>query len=318
MPGRPSAIGRFIGAVFVAALCVAASAGCGDSGIARSGAGSGPLASTEFDCQVTFGLLDSVEVDALDYEVTVLENGAFIGSGADVECVNLASGGGSSAYSDGQTVELSRIAPQGLTGPIALDSCRFVSNVAPRASDFDVTTTGASRNISDLPIMPEIAVTQIDCASDGGSPSSTTTSTLPCEDSDCASADRYAVEFAVSADATVGAVQLEVHYPCHIGRIHAVDGQPACRVVSGINAFASFNDQPVDAVCEDDADLLVAIVSPTGVEAPRTLFACDFDALAATVRASDFSVTVVEASDPTLDPLPSVAVAVSDVRPSAH
>jgi hypothetical protein len=299
--------------------------GCGEmSGASEN---SGNVVGGSLTCEVTFGLGDSGVINALDFEVAYgTDITASVGADGVVDCINVLPDSGVGVTNVNQTLHFAQISRNGFGGPVSLSKCRFIASADPQPSDFTVTTTNASSGFDTLPVPPSVEVTSIDCSSTAVGVSTTTSTTLSCDGIDCAAderclagscvqADRYEIDFSITGDRAIGALQVDVNYLCTLGGIVGSADAAGCKLAPGLNVVAAFNDKDSKGACSRGT-LSAALIFPAGIVAPRLLFTCEFEATGRPPETPDFEVAVVAVSDPRGQHIRSATVHASEVRAS--
>lgn len=132
------------------------------------------------ECDVTFALLDTQSIDALQMTVDYsTARGTFVGEGDRVQCESARStvavqgfdhcrASDSGCYAgSGRVLTLSATATNGVAGPTSFAICRFVAlDVArPVATDFAVAVTAATEpgSTSDMAVPPRVSVADVSC-----------------------------------------------------------------------------------------------------------------------------------------------------------
>jgi hypothetical protein len=245
--------------------------------------------------------------------------GSFEGSGAGVNCTALA--GDFTAFNDidaSSTLSTATISTAGFTGPIDVTECNYqTSNAALAPADFAVTVTDASAP-DFTPLTPTVEISSVNCVCTGGGSSTTTTAGGTTTTSvtttsvvggstttTLAGGGGFNIEFTVDDANTYGALQWVADYSGAGGDFVGMADMVACTSpLSAGGAFVTFNDE--DATM----NLNFAAVALAGFAGPTVVANCEF-ASAAEPAPGDFVITVVDASDPSLnpiDPLPGVSV----------
>jgi hypothetical protein len=245
--------------------------------------------------------------------------GSFEGSGAGVNCTALA--GDFTAFNDvdaSSRLSTATISTAGFTGPTDVTECNFqTSNAALAPGDFAITVTDASDPAFN-PVNPTVEITSVDCVCTGGGSSTTTTAgattttivtttttgggtttTIP------GGGGGFNIEFSLDDAVTLGALQFAVDYSGATGEFVGAADMVACTSpLSAGGAFVTFNDE--DAT----TNLNFAAVALAGFTGPTIVANCEW-ASAAAPAPGDFAISVVDASDPALNPvvpLPVVSV----------
>jgi len=255
-------------------------------------------------CDVTFSVTNSETLGALQYDTSYAGiGGGFDGDGGAVDCTRLA--GDFAAFNDIEAearLSSAIISPAGFTGPIDIARCRYSGAFpSPVPSDFPIVVTDQSRP-DFSPANATVAVTDVNCACAG---TTTTTSTT------LGSGDLYTVTFGLDDAVTVGALQFFVDYGNAVGGFLGRGYDVSCTSpLAGSGSFASFNDS-------DSLDRLnVAAVSIPGFTGPITVAECAFLTPGVPPQATDFVITVVDASAPDLSPIsPFPTVSLSAITP---
>jgi len=329
-------------------------AGCGDlNGSTGSGAVDDPAAATTTRCNVTFRLTNDVALWDLDFRVKYdRAPGAFVGDGADVDCVSLIEAtaisrnnrcrGENRACPSGpdRTLYVSLLGNSPFSGPADAVRCAFAGAPAVTADDLDIVNVSAS--YIDPPESrsgpANVAVSEIDCALPSESSTTSTTSTTlqpcdePCADGEacfdgaCVAVERYELDFHLDDAVTLGAIQIETVYDATRGEIVGAREDTQCWLNEALNAYAVFaNDPPyqdpcVDPDSSDPKCFNAPIIGPTGITGPTRLFTCLYEPADPPPAASDLKITVTDAVTPHLQrifPYPTVSIsAIRPVRPS--
>jgi hypothetical protein len=279
-------------------------AGCGSSSDAASGRTPPLSGGRSLECEATYSLVDSVSIETLHYRVDYPD-------AADVDptdCVNILPYTGVTVNDQDGALSIMRAATRPFDGPVSLDTCRFGADRELTEDDFAFSVVDASLGLESLRVLPEVRVARVTCRPRGETISTTTTTTTLscwgvscaegelCSEGICTPADRYTVDFGIREERIVGALQLEVRYPC--ARMQAVgsDTTIECRLFPDLDGFAAFRRHEDDDVCVSGA-VSVAMVFPRGARTPRSLFTCAFDSDHGPPDDADFAISVLDASD---------------------
>jgi hypothetical protein len=167
---------------------------------------------------------------------------------------------------------------------------------APECSPTTTTSTTSTTNTIETTTTTNTTSTTV-----------TTSTTLPGEEFNCT------ILFRLADDVTPGSLQFETDYANAPGEFLGLGGQVECSDLVD-DSIASFNDCDTSACTFFPAkeDVLIAgIVVVDGFTGPTNLAQCTFRASGTAPEASDFVITVTEASEPDLDlisPLPDVII----------
>ena len=277
------------------------------------------------DCVVTFGVTNAeVNIGSLQYDTDYsASGGGFDGNAGAVSCQKVA--GDFGAFNDieaSQNLSTALISAGGFSGPTTVATCDFTGTRQPATTDFAITITDQA-HIDFTPANATVAVTDVTCTCTGGSTTTvgggTTTTTVSggttttttgggTTTTTVGSGTLYDVTFDMAdAGTAVGALQFEVQYATAGGQfVGAADSVDCDSPIPG-GAFVTFNDEDATTT------LNFAAVALSGFSGPLEVARCTFDAPAAP-NASDFVITVVDASDTALAPItpfPTVTAAVA-------
>jgi hypothetical protein len=255
-------------------------------------------------CEVTFSVTNSETLGALQYDTSYAGiGGGFDGSGAAVDCTRLA--GEFAAFNDIEAetrLSSAIISTTGFTGPIDIARCGYSGAFSsPTPSDFPIVVTDQSRP-DFSPADASVTVTDVDCACGG---TTTTTSTT------LGSGDLYTITYGFDDAITLGALQFVVDYGNAVGGFPGRGYDVSCTSpLAGSGSFASFNDL-------DSLDRLnVAAISIPGFTGPITVAECAFLTPGVPPQATDFVITVTDASAADFSPVvPFPTVSVSAITP---
>jgi len=235
--------------------------------------------------------------------------------------------GGFTAFNDIEAenkLSTAMISAGGVTGPLAVASCNFqTNNAALAAGDFSVVITDqAAPDFS--PTSATVGITDVACTCTGGGTTTTTVTTSSTSSTTSVTATTvaptttttvptggiYTVTFTLDDAVTLGALQFTVDYASAPGEFDgSADAVSCTSPLTATGAFVTWNDDDTGT----NATLNFAAVALGGFTGPTTVGTCTFTATGSPT-ASQFAVTVVDASDPGLspvNPLPAVSVAVA-------
>jgi len=323
--------------------------GCGQDGAATSGAGGNVKAALA--CELTFGVTNATTLRVVEASVRISpDEGRFASDGERAECDNLFPYGTTSATlacADADCTARSGNAivfaydggsSPAVTGPRDLLRCRLLADAEPAPQAFAVDVVDAvGEGLRPPRPWPKVSVTDVRCRADGGSSTTSSTSTTvpACDQAACANGEhcwrggcvpdgRYEVVFSLDNDVTFGALGIEVDYACRLGAIVGEGVTTACVGRRGLRMATSFNDRATDeSPCAPPTgpydplwgQLGAGLISIEGVTGPTVLFTCQFQAVAGAPWPSDFSIRLVDHAAPDLRPLdPAPVVTVSEVR----
>ncbi|MEE8310827.1 MAG: hypothetical protein V3R77_01130 [Candidatus Binatia bacterium] len=299
-------------------------------------------------CLIEFSVTNDVGlIGALSYNTDYSgADGTFEGQGSAVSCANLVGLLGQFNDQDAQQNLISALIDSaGFASPTAVAECTFLTNglTAPTAGDFAVVVTDASDpNIN--PINPTVAITSITCdaptttsttttlggisttssssSTQSSTTSSTTVTTVSTTSTTIGGLASYDVFFSIGEAVTVGALQFETSYATVAastqGAFEGIGQAVDCTVIPDIGlGFPAFNNCTGPAACGllAPSTLVVAITSVSGFTTAvnEQIVRCTWTSATAPTPA-DFAgtVTVVDASDPTTNPI-SVTVTITSV-----
>jgi hypothetical protein len=130
---------------------------------------------------------------------------------------------------------------------------------------------------------------------------SSSTTTMPCAGETCEEGDVIPVEFRLESPVSLGSLQLNVEFSSTVGAFDQTATPAArCRVAPAFNGLYATRqsphiDDPECAPCE--RLLVIGFAFGAGYDGPGTLLTCDFVVGSRLPEASDFEITVVEATD---------------------
>ena len=198
----------------------------------------------------------------------------------------------------------------GFSGTTIISECDLDTAIVPVASDFAVTVTEAvDPSGADMVPLPAVDVAQVVCGSGstGSSGNGNDGGGTPAAGS-CGG--DYDVTFAASTGGTLASLQVDVEYAAAPGGFVGSAEAVACSKLLGSGSFASFNDE------ESLGTLHAGFISLAGFSTPADLMRCRFHATGGAPVASDFQVTVTDASTPGVQPV-SATVVVTSIEPAA-
>ena len=310
---------------------------CDDSSGTSHSSSPGTVA--DIDCSVRIGLTNDSAFSNLDVEIDYSHApGTFVGLGAEVACTRVTDrlavyvsnwncGPEEGCYGDEQPVlYLQGISDHDVAGPMDLARCRFIGSAPPEPRDFDFSIVDVTDEAFGPVIPPPVlAITGVDCR-DAGATTTTTTLADPCAEvqcedgtacvgGDCLPTASYDVDFGVDNDADFGALQFDVVYDCRDGTFDGLVGNVACVVNPALNAWGGFNNRACDPM-SDMARLTAGIVTGSSkIDGPMLVASCRYTSTTGEPPSTDaFGITVVDASDPSLTPIPDAAVSVQGIR----
>ena len=247
-----------------------------------------------FDCDVTISVPETEVLGALQYDVDYsgTPSGGFIGSADGVDCQHLVGDFGAHNDREAQSILSSAmISVSGFATPNDVARCGFETNHAGLSpADFSVTVVDQSRpDFSQASVT--VSVSDVSCS---GSPTtSTTTTTLS------GPAGLYDVVFAVLDSQIYGSLQIDVDYSAAPGELLGNADLVDCTRLAG--DFGAVNDD------DSNHTLYFAAISVSGFASPTDILRCTFDATS-TPSAGQFAITVVDASDTSLNPVLATVV----------
>jgi hypothetical protein len=112
------------------------------------------------------------------------------------------------------------------------------------------------------------------------------------------------ITFGVTNTVTLGALQYDTNYASAPGTFDGAGATADCQDLTG--SIASFND------VEASSTLTSGLISVSGIVAPRDIVTCNFTPSGGTPVAGDFAITVIDATDPSLNPV-TATVAITDI-----
>jgi hypothetical protein len=262
-------------------------------------------------CTVTFRLRTHVTLASLQFDVGYDRADIEVpGSDTSVSCHNLAPALPSFTDDDAGAfgvLHAAYIAPGGFSGPRDLVVCDFTIDREPYLTDFQVTVFDAmDPAYQEVSPMPVVVPSKINCGgvydttTTTSTSTSTTTTTLPWSPMACS------LEFSLTDAVTLGSLQWDVDYNGAPGEFAGSGSAVQCQN-KVLTAFGSMQDR------EGDRTVTTALISLAGFSGPRLLTRCTFLADDYPLE-SDFTITVSDASSPTLVPiLPLPGVVLSDI-----
>ena len=153
-----------------------------------------------------------------------------------------------------------------------------------------------------------------------GWPSTTTTTsststTLPCDGSECGTGDVISVQLWLEDERELGSMQFDVVFSSLVGAFDQHNpGNVKCSLGTGVNALFATNQVPRidDPTCvECERRFTAGFVFTNGHTGPGRLASCDFVIGTQAPEVSDFSINLVEAVDVNLmpiEPLPGISI----------
>jgi hypothetical protein len=142
--------------------------------------------------------------------------------------------------------------------------------------------------------------------------SSSTTSTLPCDGGPCEPGAVLPLEFWLDDDVEMGSLQITVTFPAMAGEFdrNQTPSSMNCTPDPAVNGlYATNQDIATEGVTTLDARL--AWVFVPSLSGPHRLLTCDFVVGDESPARDDFSITVIDASDPSgqlVEPAPGVSI----------
>jgi hypothetical protein len=270
-------------------------------------------------CVVTWRVDNAATIGALQFETLYgSAPGDFNGSDDFVECDDLT--GSLASFNDddvARKLTAGFINLAGFTTPRSVMTCNFCPVAGsvrdPVPADFTVNVIDAT-DPALTPVTADVTVSAVDCTGGGGisttTPSSsvTTTSTTVTTNTVTTTTTTLGpgtfVAFSLVDPVTIGALQFSVDYSQAAGDFEGTGSLVSCSDHTG--SLSSYND--VDA----SKQLNVGLISTAGFTGPRLVVTCAFLPGGA-FDAADFAVTVIDATDPSLNaitPFPTIAVSV--------
>jgi hypothetical protein len=171
-------------------------------------------------------------------------------------------------------------------------NCRNAPECSPTTTTSTTSTTGPTETTS---------------TTNTTSTTVTTSTTIPGEEFNCR------ILFRLADDVTLGSLQYDTDYSNAPGGFLGVGAQVECSDLVE-DSIASFNDCETDD-CQffpaKEDTLITGIIVLDGFTGPTNIAECTFRASGTAPEASDFAITVTEASEPDLDPvspLPGVII----------
>ena len=300
-----------------------------------------------FDCDIQFATPTADTFGALSWDTDYsAAEGGWDGVGAGVDCNdplgvadfatfnNCVDPSGCGAIPT-DNLAAAYVSIGGFNGPTTLALCGWLGTGAtqPVPGDFVITVTDASRPDITPIVGAQVEIEAILCTPVGPTTVTTITSTTTTSTSTSTSTTQttvttlstttttgggggaitYDVVFAFVEAATIGALQYETDYNGAPGAFDG-DGQTAqCTVIVDLGlGFPAFNNQTGTGV------LVAAITSVSGftTTANTDIVTCKFTSPSGTAPvAGDFGITVVDASDPTTNPIAPANVVISSITP---
>ncbi len=267
------------------------------------------------------------------------EAGRFVGAGNDVECTRLddrlavygtnCSEEGGCWFGVRPQLNIQAQANEDVVTPLDLLDCRFIGSEVPAVEDFDIVVIDASAmDFVPLDPLPSVGITLIAC--DGATVTTTSTTladpcsdvTCPagevCKDGACRTATAYEIDFSFATAEELGALQYNVFYDCREGGIVGERFDTRCTPNRALNAHSSFNDR-FCGPASPDGYFTAVTTSIVGFAGPIVLATCEFESTTGNApTAADFTIEVVDASDPDLHPVAGTRVEVDDIRAIAR
>jgi hypothetical protein len=267
-------------------------------------------------CQVSVAVTSGETLGSLQFNLdyTGAQPGGFEGSADTVTCTpDPAIAGAIVTFNDDEpalTLRTGIISLAGFTGPTGIQTCTYIKddNVDPVAGDFTLTLVDAA-DPGFVPQTPTLEVTVDSCVPGGGTPpsttttSTTTTSTTTTTTAPPGGAASYDIDIQVDDAGPFGALQYNVDYSAAAGGFNGSADTVTC-------AAGAFNDD------EPASTLRTGIISLAGFAGPAVVATCQFDSTGPVPVPGDFTITVVDASDPGLAPIaPLPGVSISAITP---
>jgi hypothetical protein len=288
-----------------------------------------PIGSTGSTCDATVSVTSGETLGSLQYNVDYsgAQPGGFEGSADMVSCTASPSIAGSIiTFNDDEpalTLRTGIISLAGFTGPTDIATCVYLSGAAtdPVPSDFTITLVDAA-DPSFNPQTPTLALTISNCVPGcvgpecgSGMPTTTSTTTTSTTTSTTVigvTPSQFDISFDVDDAGNYGALQYNVDYTAAPGGFNGSADMVSCTAGAAIaGSIVTFNDD------EGALTLRTGIISLAGFAGPANLAVCTFDSTGATPVAGDFAITVVDASDPGLNPIaPLPSVSISSIVPT--
>lgn len=258
------------------------------------------------DCSLVLHLDDAVTLGSLQMTVDYSSASGLFGLNLQdkVDCTNdvLDSSGLFNDDTTARELTATFISIDGFSGPATIAHCRFVNDSGTIGTDdFVVTVTDAAApDGTVLETLPAVSARLPDCAPSDTSTTTTSTTvttteppSLVCE-----------LTLQVSSTATISSLDWRLDYQSAPGEFVGSAGKVACKNLRP-GSMTSFND------IESQRSIRGGIVNLAGFETPADIARCRFLPISDEPLAADFTMSVIQATDPEgvpLDPLPKMKI----------
>jgi hypothetical protein len=213
-----------------------------------------------------------------------------------------------------------------------LFSCQIAANASADPSQLVIARVNAtSLDIDEVTV--EVALTSFECSEPEFS---TTTTTLPacqaegcgegevCGAEGCVDEEIRRIVFRVDKQAGFGSLQFSSEHDPALGTFATEEGtgRPVCRTTPGIGALHAENLFPavMRENCTQDCwrqELLAGLITPTAIQGPTDVLACEFRVGLREPTAEDFLIRVIAAADPDAQHIPGTTVSISAIEDPA-
>ena len=267
-------------------------------------------ADAQLDCSFTIYLDDPVLVGSLQYDVDYSGTGGDLnGSGGSVECTDLTGSVAAFFDDDAGTLDAAYLTFVGFSGPTDLATCNMTAATVPGPSDFVATVTdGSDPFTTPFSPLPSASITNISCTGGttttlGGTTTTTTTSTTS---TTFPGSPFCWVRVSMTTNEALGSLQYDLDYAGANGEFEGSSNGVTCENLA-VGTISSMADNDVGNVA-------VASISLSGFTGPADITRCAWLPYGADPVANDYTITVVDASDTSAQPVvPLPMLEISDI-----